>query len=136
MPNLQGRTEVTVDVPSNEGVWLGWPLVTATHPGSLHAPGDGLALLDGQSGILHATSCSRRRSRPRKRSDVWREAGWFELWADALAGQSHADVEKLLLALVGKMQRGEFTDADIATAIRTTRSARNASSSRTTAACA
>jgi predicted Zn-dependent peptidase len=118
MPDLKGRTEVTVDVPSNEGVRLGWPLVTATHPDRYTLQVMDLLLLDGQSGILQRDLLLPQKVASAGSDPTFmREAGWFELWADALAGQSHAEVEKLLFALVGKIQRGEFTDADIATAI-------------------
>ncbi|MGN6104943.1 MAG: insulinase family protein, partial [Kofleriaceae bacterium] len=120
LPPLSGRTEISVNVPSNEGVRLGWMLVPATHPDRLALEVLDLLLLDGTSGML-----SRDIMLPQKLAGAGsnptfrREAGWFELYGDALAGQSHADVEKLLLGLIGKLQRGEFTDSDLATAVLT-----------------
>ena len=119
-PALSARTEVEVAVPSEEGVILGWPLVSATHADRLAIEVMDLLLLDGQSGIL-----ARDLLIPQKVADAGcnptflREAGYYEITADALAGQSHAELEKLLLGLVDKLQRGEFTDADLATAILT-----------------
>jgi predicted Zn-dependent peptidase len=119
-PALTGRTEVQVQVPSEEGVILGWPLVSATHTDRLAIEVMDLLLLDGQSGIL-----ARDLLIPQKVADAGcnptflRDAGYYQLTADALAGQSHAELEKLLLGLVDKLQRGEFTDADLATAILT-----------------
>ncbi len=119
-PALSGRSEVTVQVPAEEGVILGWPLVSATHEDRLAIEVMDLLLLDGQSGIL-----ARDLLIPQKVADAGcnptflRDAGYYELTADALAGQSHAELEKLLLALVDKLQRGEFTDTDLATAILT-----------------
>ncbi len=119
-PALAKRTEVEVLVPSEEGILLGWPLVAATHTDRLAIEVMDLLLLDGQSGML-----SRDLLITQKVADAGcnptflREAGYYELTADALAGQNHADLEALLLGLVGKLQRGEFTDADLATAILT-----------------
>ncbi|HSD86421.1 MAG TPA: pitrilysin family protein, partial [Kofleriaceae bacterium] len=114
------RTEVSVNVPSNEGVLLGWPLVSATHPDRLALELMDLLLLDGRSGIL-----SRDLLLTQKVADAGcnptflRDAGYYELYADALDGQTHAELEKMLLDLVGKLQRGEFTDTDVNTAILT-----------------
>jgi hypothetical protein len=58
-----------------------------------------------------------------------RDAGWFQLSADALDGQSHAD--SIADGLVDKLQRGDFSDTDLATAIPPLRSRRRSSSSPT-----
>lgn len=117
---LSGRQQLEVKVPANEGVVLGWTLVAATHADRLAIEVADLLLMDGQSGIL-----ARELLLPQKVNDAGcnptflRDAGYYELSADALDGQSHADLEKMLLELVGKLQRGEFTDSDLATAILT-----------------
>jgi predicted Zn-dependent peptidase len=118
--SLTKRSEISVKVPANEGVVLGWPLVSATHPDRLAIEVMDLLLMDGSSGIL-----ARDLTLPQKVADAGcnptflRDAGYYELYADALDGQSHAELEKMLLELVGKLQRGEFTDTDLATAILT-----------------
>jgi predicted Zn-dependent peptidase len=120
MTQLPRRTEIEVKVPSNEGVLLGWPLVPATHPDRLALEVMDLLLLDGQSGIL-----GRDLLLPQKVADAGcnptflRDGGYYELYADALAGQTHAELENMLLELVGKLQRGDFTETDLATAILT-----------------
>ncbi|HEY0990519.1 MAG TPA: insulinase family protein [Kofleriaceae bacterium] len=117
-PRLSGRTQIDVTVPATEGVVLGWPLISATHADRLPLEVMDLLLLDGQSGILQ-----RELLLPQKvasagsNPEFLREAGTFELYADALAGQSHDALEKLLLEQVGKLVRGEFTDRDLATAV-------------------
>jgi predicted Zn-dependent peptidase len=118
MPKLGGRTQLDVAVPANEGVILGWPLVPATHPDRLAIEVMDLLLLDGTSGLIE-----RELLLPQKIADAGsnptflREAGYFELYADALTGQRHEVLEQLLWDLIGKLQRGEFTDGDLATAI-------------------
>ena len=117
-PALRGRTQLDVLVPAHEGVVLGWPLVAATHPDRLALEVMDLVLLDGSSGIIERElllpqNVARAGSNP----TFLREAGYFELYADALAGQSHDELEQRLLDLVGKLQRGEFTDGDVAAAV-------------------
>lgn len=120
LPKLTGRTEVSVPVPSDEGIVMGWPLVSATHPNRLAIEVMDLLLLDGQSGIL-----ARDLLIPQKVANAGsnptflRDSGYYELYADSLDGQSHANLEKLLMGLVDKLQRGDFTDTDLATAILT-----------------
>ena len=119
-PGFAKRTEISVPVPSEEGVILGWPLVSATHNDRLAVEVMDLLLLDGQSGIL-----SRDLLIPQKVADAGcnptflRDAGYYQLTATALAGQTHAELETLLLGLVDKLQRGDFTETDLATAILT-----------------
>jgi predicted Zn-dependent peptidase len=118
LPHLHGRTQIDVPVPSREGVILGWPLVSATHPDRVALEVMDSVLLDGSSGII-----DRELLQTQKVSDagsnptLLREAGYFELYADALAGQRLEDVEAMLQRIVDKLQRGEFTDADLAGAV-------------------
>lgn len=117
---LARRTQLEVKVPANEGVVLGWPLVAATHPDRLALEVMDLLLLDGQSGILaRDLLLSQKVADAGCNPTFLRDAGYYELYADALAGQSHAELEKLLLGLVDKLQRGDFTDKDLQTAILT-----------------
>jgi predicted Zn-dependent peptidase len=117
---LGKRMELSVNVPSDEGVLLGWPLVSATHPDRLAIELMDLLLLDGRSGILSRDLLiTQKVANAGCNPTFQRDAGYYELYADALDGQSHADLEKMLLDLVGKLQRGEFTDQDVSTAILT-----------------
>ncbi len=117
---LQGRKVVTVKVPSNEGVKLGWPLVSATHPDRLALQVMDLLLLDGRQGILSRDLLlTQKVANAGSNPTFLREAGYFDLYADALAGQKPEELEALLWGLVGKLQRGDFTDTDLATAVLT-----------------
>ena len=121
LPALHGRTQLDVPVPANEGVILGWPLVSATHPDRVAIEIMDRLLLDGSSGILQ-----RELLLPQKvatagsNPSFLREAGYFELYADALAGQRHDELEQLLLDMAGKLKRGEFSDGELAAAILST----------------
>jgi predicted Zn-dependent peptidase len=120
LPQLAGRTQIDVMVPANEGVLLGWPLVPATHPDRIALEVMDRLLLDGASGILQ-----RDLLLPQKVAiagsgpSFLRDAGYFELYADALDGQRHAELERLLLDAVAKLQRGEVSDAEVAAAVLT-----------------
>lgn len=118
---LQGRTEVSVKVPSNEGVKFGWPTVSATHPDRDALQVMDALLLDGRQGMLSRDLLlTQKVAAAGSNVEVMREAGYFELYADALTGQKSEELEALLMGLVGKLQRGEFTDADVATALLAT----------------
>ncbi len=118
LPALVGRTETEVKVPSDEGVLLGWHLVSATAKDRPALELMDLLLLDDKSGMLARDLLIPQKVAAAGCSPTFlRETGYYQMWADALDGQTHVELEKLLLALVGKLQRGEFTDADLATAI-------------------
>jgi predicted Zn-dependent peptidase len=118
LPQLTGRTSLDVPVPSHEGVILGWPLVSATHADRIVIEVMDRLLLDGTAGILQRDlMLPQKVARAGSNPSFLREAGYFELYADALAGQTHAELEQLLLDALAKLKRGEFTDADLATAI-------------------
>ncbi|MEO8702040.1 MAG: insulinase family protein [Kofleriaceae bacterium] len=118
---LAQRTELAVPVPSDEGVTLAWPAVAATHPDALALELMDAIVLDGESGMLaRELLLTQKVASARASVTAFREAGYYELAADALDGQTHAELENLLLALVDKLQRGDFTEADLATAILTT----------------
>ena len=116
----KGRSVVTVKVPSNEGVKLGWPLVSATHPdrNALEVM-DLLLLINGKGLLQRDLLLTQKVANASSNPTFLREGGYFELSADALAGQKPEELEALLLGLVDKLQRGDFTDADIATAVLT-----------------
>jgi predicted Zn-dependent peptidase len=117
---LNGRSVVEVKVPSTEGIMLGWPIVSATHKDRLAFELMDLILYDGRSGILSRDLLLTQKVASAGSSPTFlRDAGYFQLRADALEGQTHADLETKLLALVDKLKKGDFTDADVASAILT-----------------
>ena len=118
LPQFTERTAIDVPVPSNEGVILGWPLVSATHADRIVIEVMDRLLLDGTAGILQRDlMLPQKVARAGSNPSFLREAGYFELYADALVGQPHAELEQLLLDTLAKLKRGEFTDDDLATAI-------------------
>ncbi len=118
LPRPAGRVELSVPVPSNEGVVLGWPLVEATHADRLALEVMDLIIFDGKAGILQRELLLPQKvTAARATASFLREAGYYQLSGDALDRQTHAQLEALLLGVVGKVVRGEFTDADVATAV-------------------
>ncbi|HEU4731767.1 MAG TPA: insulinase family protein, partial [Kofleriaceae bacterium] len=117
---LHGRTQIDVPVPASEGVILGWPLVSATHPDRVALEVMDRLVLDGPSGIIERELLLPQKVATAGSSPTFlRDAGYFELYADALAGQRHDELERLLLDVVGKLSRGEFSDGELAAAILT-----------------
>ncbi len=117
---LSGVKTIEVKVPSQEGVVLGWLLVPATHPDRLPLELMDLLLLDGQSGILARDLLLTQKVADAGCNPTFlRDGGYYEMYADALKGQSLDQLQKLLLGLVAKLQNGDFTDQDVATAILT-----------------
>ena len=118
LPPPAKRSVLDVTVPSSEGIVLGWQLVPATHPDALAIEVMDLLLLGGTSGII-----TRDLLLPQKVADAgsnptfMRESGFYEVTADALTGQTHDELEKLLLGVLDKVKKGDFTDADLAAAI-------------------
>jgi predicted Zn-dependent peptidase len=118
LPKPAGRVEVSVPVPSNEGVVLAWQLVPATHPDRIALEVMDLVIYDGKAGLLQRELLLPQKvTAARASPELMREAGYYQLSADALDKQSHAQVEALLLGVVRKVVGGEFTDADVATAV-------------------
>ncbi|HET7504250.1 MAG TPA: insulinase family protein, partial [Kofleriaceae bacterium] len=94
--------------------------VSATHPDRIALEVMDRLLLDGASGILERELLLPQKVATCGSSPTFlRDAGYFELYADALAGQRHDELERLLLDMVGKLQRGEFSDGELAAAILT-----------------
>jgi predicted Zn-dependent peptidase len=116
---LNGRTERTVKVPSQEGIVLGWHLVPATHKDALTLELMDFLLSDGRTAgiiprdLLLTQKVAGAGSGP----SLMRDSGYFRMFADALDGQSLDDLEKMLMATTAKLKNGEFTDADLAAAI-------------------
>jgi predicted Zn-dependent peptidase len=120
LTKLAQRTELAVPVPSDEGVVLAWPAVAATHPDALALELMDAVLFDGESGLLaRDLLLTQRVASARSELTAFREAGYYELSADALEGQSHAELEKLVRGVVDKLQRGEVSEVEIATAVLT-----------------
>lgn len=117
---LAGRTQIDVTVPATEGVLMGWRLVPATHADRIALEVMDRLMLDGASGLLQRDLLLPQKvSTAGSRPTFMRDAGFFQLYADALAGQSHAELERLLLDEVAKLKRGEVTDAEVAAAALT-----------------
>lgn len=118
LPKPSGRVEVSVPVPSNEGVVLGWQIVSATHADRIALEVMDRVIFDGKAGILQRELLLPQKvTAARAIPEFLRESGHYQLAADALEKQPHAELESLLLGVVGKVTRGEFTDADVATAV-------------------
>lgn len=115
---LNGRQEISVVVPSQEGIWMAWQAVKASDPDAdaLHVM-DALMMDNQRAGLLQKDLLQDQKVANASSSpNLFREVGDYALYLDALENQTLAQLEQLALAVVGKLQRGEFTDEDLATA--------------------
>ena len=115
---LTQKTEVDVPVPAQEGVIMAWQLVPASHNDRYAIEVMDLLLLDGQSGMLNRDlMLSQKVAQASCNPTFRRYAGHYELSADALKGQTHQELETLLLAEVNKLKTGDFSAEDLKAAL-------------------
>lgn len=115
---LNGRQELAVVVPSQEGIWLAWQAVKASDPDAdAIAVMDALLMDDQHAGLLQRDLLQDQKVANASSSpNLYRDVGDYTIYLDALKDQTLEQLEQLGLAVVGKLQRGEFTDEELATA--------------------
>jgi predicted Zn-dependent peptidase len=101
------------DVQGNEAPWveMGWRLEGAKSAEAMLLPLVANVLQNGQAGLFDLNLMQKQQlleayAYPREYEDYSN----FLLYAKPREGQSHADVERLLMAEIEKLQRGEFED--------------------------
>ncbi|MBX7083058.1 MAG: insulinase family protein [Nannocystaceae bacterium] len=117
LPAPSGRVFREVEAPGEEEVAIAWLGVPAGH-----ADAPALAVLDrvlddASVGLLN-TELELTQKLPMALSfhQEAREAGWLGVQGVARQGQPLGEVEALLLGVIEKLRRGEFSDADVAAA--------------------
>jgi predicted Zn-dependent peptidase len=114
LPALEGRSETTVDAEGENAVTVAWHTV-----GVNHADQPALEVMDwlmsaGGAGIIDVDLVlSQKLPRAGSNGTHYLEAGHWEIQGTAREGQTHADVEALLLGTVDKLKSGAFTQDDI-----------------------
>jgi predicted Zn-dependent peptidase len=95
-------------------VQLAWQTVSATHADEPAVTVMDWLMDNSTSGLLNIElELSQKVPDAGASASFEREAGWFTVRASLREGQTHAEVEKLLLGVVDKLRRGEFTQAEI-----------------------
>lgn len=111
---VEGRTERVVQAEGEESVTLGWQLVSITHEDQVALEVMDALLANQSAGILDIDLVlSGKLPRAGASPSFMTETGWWEVYGIAREGQSHDEVEQLLLGVLEKLKRGEFTQEDI-----------------------
>lgn len=111
---ITARVQSEVVGEGEQEVWLSW----ATVP-QRHADEPALTVLDwvldnSTSGLLNvALELSQKVPDASASTTFLHEAGWVTLRAQLREGQTHAEVEKLLLEVIDRLRKGEFSQADL-----------------------
>lgn len=114
MVPVEGRKELVVEAKGENSVTMGWQLVSATH-----ADQPALEVMDSlmanQTAGLFDVDLVLSGKLPRASAHPYffTEAGLWEVHGVAREGQTHEQVEQLLLGVIEKLKRGEFTQQDI-----------------------
>jgi predicted Zn-dependent peptidase len=111
---IRGRKLVEVVAEGENAVYLSWQMPAYTHDDRAALEVMDLLLDNSTSGLLNVDLVLPQKL-PRAGSFLWMmtEAGQFSVYGTARAGQSHDEVERLLLAVIARLEQGEITQADI-----------------------
>lgn len=114
LAKIDRRVQSEVVAEGEQEVLLAWQTVPIAH-----ADEPALTVMDwlmdnSTSGLLNVElELSQKVPDASAGASFLREAGWFQVRAQLREGQTHEEVEKLLLGVVDKLRRGEFTQADV-----------------------
>lgn len=114
LAKIDRRVQTEIVAEGEQEVLLAWQTVPITH-----ADEPALTVMDwlmdnSASGLLNVElELSQKVPDASSGASFLREAGWFQVRAQLREGQTHEEVEKLLLGVVEKLRRGEFTQAEI-----------------------
>jgi predicted Zn-dependent peptidase len=115
---LKGRSQVDVVAKGEEALFLGWRTVPIRHPDQAAIEAMDLILDNSVSGLLNVDLILTQKV-PKASSfqSFANEAGFAVLSATARDGQTHAELERLLLGEVAKLKAGAFTADDLAAVV-------------------
>lgn len=110
----EGRQFAEVEVEGENSVTLAWRTV----PGA-HADAAALEVMDwvmdnGQAGLINVElELPQRVPDAGSSHSTMAEGGYWTIRATAKEGQSHQEVEQLLMGVVGRLKQGAFEQADV-----------------------
>lgn len=114
LTKLAARTQTEIVAEGEQEVLLAWQTVPITHTDEPALTVMDWLMDNSTSGLLNVElELSQKVPDASAGASFLREAGWFQVRAQLREGQTHDEVEKLLLGVVEKLRRGDFTQADI-----------------------
>ncbi len=108
------RQDIEVVAPGEQSVLLAWPTVSASHTDRVALEVMDLLIDNSATGLLNIELVLSQKL-PNAGSYGYNmgEAGMWVLTGTARDGQSHEEVEKLLLGVVSKLKSGAFSQHDL-----------------------
>lgn len=108
------REEIEVVAPGEQSILLAWPTVAAGHADEMALRAMDLVVDNSATGLLNLELVlSQKLPRAGSYSQQMTESGMWILTGTARDGQSLAEVESLLMGVIGKLKAGAFTQADL-----------------------
>lgn len=115
LPPLTGRTHFEVEAEGEEGVTLAWHAPPTGHPDTAALEVMDSVLDNSRVGLLNAElELTQRVPSAGSYFSTLREAGVYVVGAGARTGQTPEELEAMLLEVLEKLKKGEFTEADVA----------------------
>ena len=114
---MQGREVRTVVAEGETSVAMAWQTVPVGHEDVPALRVMDLLTDNGGTGLLNVRlTAPLKVARASSSPSFYKEAGLWDLSAQAREGQTHEELETLLLGIVEALRAGEFTDEDLASA--------------------
>lgn len=111
---LRGRTEHVVLAEGEEAVTIAWLTVPEAHADQAALAVMDRVLDDAKVGLINTElELTQKLLGAGSFAVPMREAGYVGMQGTAKDGQTPAEVEALLMGVVAKLRKGEFTDADV-----------------------
>ncbi|MBL4636216.1 MAG: insulinase family protein [Kofleriaceae bacterium] len=108
------RQDIEIVAPGEQSVLIAWPTVAVGHPDKIVLDAMDLVIDNSATGLLNLELVlSQKLPQAGSYGYVMREAGMWVLNGTARDGQSHEDVETLLMSVVAKLKAGAFTQKDL-----------------------
>ena len=115
LPPVRGRVLEELVAEGEQTVWVAWQTVDANHDDVPALEVLDMIVDNAASGLLNVDLVlTQKVPTAASLGENLREAGYWGLTATARDGQALEDVEALLLGVVARLQRGEFSDEDLA----------------------
>ena len=110
----QGRQEVIIEAEGENSVTMAWRTVGASHDDMPAVTVMDMLVSNSSAGILDVDLVlSQKLVQAYSSPSFYCEGGHFLMYGQAKEGQTHEEVEALLMGVVDKLKRGEFTQEDI-----------------------
>lgn len=114
MEPLKKRVERSITAPGEDAVHVAWATVPAGHRDELALEVMDLLVDNASTGLINIDLLlTQKLPRAGSSPEFMVESGYWTLRGTARTGQTHAQVEELLMGIVSKLKAGGFSQSDI-----------------------